>query len=115
MNSFELIYTVVRQIPYGKVASYGQIARMAGNANWSRVVGYALHANPDPEGIPCFRVVNREGFVSSAFAFGGGNQQIELLAKEGVTFLQHGQVDLKLHRWDGLSFVPPDTDEETKR
>lgn len=47
-NSFERIYAVVKQIPYGKVATYGQIAALAGNPRWSRVVGYALHVNPDP-------------------------------------------------------------------
>ena len=69
-NSYERIYAVVRQIPYGRVATYGQIAALAGNPRWSRVVGYALHVNPDPAHIPCFRVVNRFGEVSSAFAFG---------------------------------------------
>ena len=51
-NSFELIYDVVRRIPRGKVATYGQIAMLAGNPRWSRVVGYALHVNPDPAHIP---------------------------------------------------------------
>ncbi|MGI6264695.1 MAG: MGMT family protein [Acutalibacteraceae bacterium] len=101
MNSFERIYEVVRQIPYGKVATYGQIAFLAGNPRWSRVVGYALHVNPDPERIPCFRVVNRLGEVSPAFAFGGGNRQVELLKAEGVPFLPDGRVDLKHACWDG--------------
>lgn len=100
-NSFTLIYDVVRRIPYGKVATYGQIAALAGNLRWSRVVGYALHANPDPEHIPCFRVVNRFGQVSSAFAFGGENRQIALLEQEGVTFVDQGVVDLKKHLWNG--------------
>lgn len=69
-NSFELIYDVVRRIPRGKVATYGQIAMLAGNPRWSRVVGYALHVNPDPAHIPCYRVVNRLGEPSRAFAFG---------------------------------------------
>ena len=69
-NSFELIYDVVRRIPRGKVATYGQIAMLAGNPRWSRVVGYALHGNPDPAHIPCYRVVNRLGEPSRAFAFG---------------------------------------------
>ena len=77
-STFEKIYEIVRQIPPGKVATYGQIAALAGNRRWSRVVGYALHVNPDPDGIPCFRVVNRYGEVSKAFAFGGGNRQIAL-------------------------------------
>ena len=58
-NTFTQIYDIVRQIPYGKVATYGQIAELAGNKRLSRVVGYALHVNPDPDGIPCYRVVNR--------------------------------------------------------
>ena len=99
-NSFELIYDVVRRIPYGKVATYGQVAMLAGNPRWSRVVGYALHVNPDPKHIPCYRVVNRLGEPSSAFAFGGINEQITLLQNEGVEFTD-GRVDLKKHLWDG--------------
>lgn len=98
-STFELIYDIVRRIPRGKVASYGQIAAMAGNPRLSRVVGYALHVNPDPEGIPCFRVVNREGRVSPAFAFGGENMQIRLLEEEGVAFKSEGYVDLEKHLW----------------
>ncbi len=100
-NTFERIYEVVRRIPRGRVATYGQIALMAGNPRWSQVVGYALHVNPDPEGIPCFRVVNRFGEVSSAFAFGGGNRQRELLEAEGVAFLPDGRVDMAGYCWDG--------------
>ena len=59
-NSYEKIYDIVKQIPRGTVATYGQVAALAGNKRWARVVGYALHVNPDPEGIPCYRVVNRE-------------------------------------------------------
>ena len=100
MNTFEKIYDVVRRIPKGKVATYGQIAALAGNVHWSQVVGYALHVNPDPSSIPCHRVVNRFGEVSSAFAFGGQNRQIELLENEGVTFLPDGKVDMKNHLWN---------------
>ena len=71
MTVFEKIYEQVRKIPRGKVATYGQIAMLAGNPRWARAVGYALHANPDPEGIPCYRVVNRFGRTAPAFAFGG--------------------------------------------
>ena len=94
-NTFELIYDVVCQIPPGRVATYGQVAMLAGNPRWSRVVGYALHANPRPGQIPCHRVVDRFGRVSSAFAFGGANRQIELLQQEGVEFTPDGRVDLK--------------------
>lgn len=98
---FERIYSVVREIPYGKVATYGQVASLAGNRRWARVVGYALHVNPDPDNIPCYRVVNREGRVSEAFAFGGGNRQIELLSAEGVEFCgEDGKyVDLSRFQW----------------
>ena len=99
-NSFELIYDVVRRIPRGKVATYGQIAMLAGNPRWSRVVGYALHVNPDPAHIPCYRVVNRLGEPSAAFAFGGINEQILLLLEDGVEFID-GRVDLSKYLWDG--------------
>lgn len=101
-STFELIYDVVRQIPKGKVATYGQIARLAGNAKWSRVVGYALHVNPDPDGIPCFRVVNRFGGLAPAFAFGGINVQADLLRAEGITVRTDNTVDLEKFMWNGL-------------
>lgn len=94
-----MIYMVVSRIPRGKVATYGQIARLAGNPRWSRVVGYALHVNPDPQHIPCHRVVNRFGEVSEAFAFGGENRQIELLKAEGVQFDGNGRVKPEFF-WD---------------
>lgn len=96
---FERIYRVVRQIPKGCVATYGQVALLAGNPRWARVVGYALHVNPEPETIPCFRVVNRLGEVSSAFAFGGENEQVRLLEQEGVEFTPEGRVDLARFQW----------------
>lgn len=102
MNTFERIYAVVRNIPYGTVATYGQVARLAGNPHWARVVGYALHSNPDPDGIPCFRVVDRNGNTAAAFAFGGGDRQRELLEAEGVTFTADGRVDLRTNQWEGL-------------
>lgn len=98
-NTFTRIYEVVRRIPRGKVATYGQIAMLAGNPHWSQVVGFALHVNPDPKGIPCYRVVNRFGEVSSAFAFGGDNEQRRLLEADGVAFLPDGRVDLKRFLW----------------
>lgn len=91
---FERIYSVVKKIPRGRVATYGQIAMVAGNPRWARVVGYALHCNPDPENIPCYRVVNREGRVSPAFVFGGQNVQIEMLKADGVGFSDETHVDM---------------------
>lgn len=101
-SAFTLIYDIVKQIPRGKVATYGQIAALAGNKRWARVVGYALHANPDPEHIPCHRVVNRLGEVSPAFAFGGENQQIRLLQQEGVE-IKENRVNLMKYQWNRVT------------
>ena len=99
-NSFELIIDVVRRIPRGKVATYGQIAMLAGNPRWSRVVGYALHVIP----IPRISHATASSTVSasrpSAFAFGGVNEQILLLQADGVEFID-GRVDLEKYLWDG--------------
>ncbi|MBS7298102.1 MAG: MGMT family protein [Eubacteriales bacterium] len=95
MNTFEKIYEVVKSIPKGKVATYGQVALLAGNPRWARVVGYALHVNPEPGIIPCHRVVNREGRVAPSFAFGGEGVQRQLLELEGVVFESDGRIDLK--------------------
>lgn len=99
-NVFTRIYDVVRKIPRGRVCTYGQIALLVGNPRLSRVVGYALHVNPEPGVIPCHRVVNRNGEVSSAFAFGGENVQIQLLENEGVEFVA-GRVPLEKYMWYG--------------
>ena len=99
MNTFEKIYEVVKMIPRGRVASYGQVAAYAGNPRWSRVVGYALHVNPDPDAIPCYRVVTKDGDLSEAFAFGGENVQRQLLLRDGVEFTQDGRVDMEKYRW----------------
>ena len=80
-NVFEKIYAVVRQIPRGKTATYGQVARLAGNPRWSRVVGYALHVNPDPDGIPCYRVVNRFGQVSKALPSEAATARLNFLRR----------------------------------
>ncbi len=101
MNTFDKIYEQVRRIPRGKVATYGQIATLAGNPHWSQIVGYALHSNPEPGVIPCHRVVNRFGGTAAAFAFGGGDRQRELLEEEGVVFRVDGTVDLARCLWNG--------------
>ncbi len=100
-NTFDRIYDVVRRIPRGCVATYGTVAMLAGNPRWARVVGYALHANPDPEGIPCYRVVDRNGRTSPAFAFGGEDVQRRLLEADGVPFRPDGHVDLAQCAWVG--------------
>ncbi len=102
MTVFEKIYEQVRKIPRGKVATYGQIAMLAGNPRWARAVGYALHANPDPASIPCYRVVNRFGGLAPAFAFGGLDKQAELLRADGIEVREDNTVDLEQYLWDGI-------------
>ena len=88
------IYEAVKRIPKGKVASYSQVAAMAGNPRMCRAVGNALHHNPDPENIPCYRVVNAKGELSGAFAFGGADEQESRLAADGIPVI-NGKVDLE--------------------
>ncbi len=99
-NYFENVYDLVKKVPKGKVVTYGEIARAIGNPRMSRQVGWALHVNPKPGVIPCHRVVNRFGELSSAFAFGGVNRQAELLREEGVEVIDN-KVDLNKY---GYSF-----------
>lgn len=88
------IYEAVKRIPKGKVASYSQVAAMAGNPRMCRAVGNALHHNPDPENIPCYRVVNAKGELSGAFAFGGADEQERRLAADEIPVI-NGKVDLE--------------------
>lgn len=88
------IYEAVKRIPKGKVASYSQVAAMVGNPRMCRAVGNALHHNPDPENIPCYRVVNAKGELSGAFAFGGADEQERRLAADGIPVI-NGKVDLE--------------------
>lgn len=92
------IYDAVRLIPKGCVATYGQIAELAGDKKMSRAVGNALHKNPDPVNIPCFRVVNSKGELSGAFAFGGADRQKILLESEGIE-VNDNKVDLNIYQW----------------
>ena len=92
-NPSKRIYEAVKKIPYGRVATYAQVAEMAGDRKMARAVGNALHRNPDPETIPCFRVVNSKGELSGEFAFGGAGAQACLLQAEGIEVVD-GRVDL---------------------
>ena len=92
----EKVYAFVKSIPRGKVATYGQIALLLGNRNFARVVGNILHNNPDPEHIPCHRVVNAQGQLSQSYAFGGIEAQRRLLESEGVVFKSDQAVDLSV-------------------
>lgn len=97
-NPSKRIYEAVKRIPYGRVATYAQIAEAAGDRKMARAVGNALHKNPDPAGIPCYRVVNSKGELAGEFAFGGAGQQAKLLAAEGIE-VTGGVVDLSRYQW----------------
>ena len=92
------IYEAVKKIPYGHVATYSQIAELAGDKKMARAVGNALHRNPDPDSIPCFRVVNAKGELAGEFAFGGAGVQAGLLQAEGIEVVS-GKVDLEKYQW----------------
>ncbi len=99
MNFFESVYKVVKQIPAGKVLSYGDVARLAGNPKMSRQVGWALHVNPEQGVIPCHRVVFKDGSLANGFAFGGREVQRDMLIKEGVEVSRDFKIDMKKFRW----------------
>ena len=92
------IYEAVKRIPKGCVATYAQVAEEAGDRKMARAVGNALHKNPDPEHIPCHRVVNAKGELAGEYAFGGAWKQAKLLEAEGVE-ITGGRVDLAKYRW----------------
>ena len=99
-DTHKKIYRVIRKIPRGKVASYGQIARLSGFPNHARLVGYALHALRDDEdkSVPWWRVINARGEISLG-DFSGADLQRSLLEKEGVRFDLRGRVDMKKCGW----------------
>ena len=102
---FARVYEIVKEVPPGKVATYGQIAALAGAPRMARQVGYALHVNPEPGVIPCHRVLNRFGALAPAFAFGGAEIQAALLEAEGIEVREDFTVDLDKYRWDGKEAV----------
>ena len=98
MDFFNEGYSFLKTIPLGKVTTYGDIAKALGRPRSARIVGYALHVNPDPENIPCYKVVNREGKLAPAFAFGGIEIQKALLESEGIEVI-NDTVDLEKYRY----------------
>lgn len=96
MKKFEKqeVYDLLKQLPRGRVITYGELARRLGNEKWARCVGNVLHDNPDGEKCPCYKVVNSRGEVSEAYAFGGAQAQIRRLENEGIP-VKNGRVDLK--------------------
>jgi len=96
MAARERIYSIVKQIPTGKVTTYGQIARMADTG--PRAVGTLLHQNDDPKNYPCHRVVHSDGSLAPGYVFGGSEEQLRRLKKEEVVF-RGSKVDLKKSLW----------------
>ncbi|MBQ7949166.1 MAG: MGMT family protein [Clostridia bacterium] len=101
MTFFDKVYEVVKQVPKGKVVTYGQVAYALGSPRAARQVGFALHVNPTPGIIPCHRVVNRFGRLAPAFAFGGEEVQAQLLREEGVEVDETFTVDLTRYLYQG--------------
>ena len=91
------IYEAVKKIPKGKVATYADVAELAGDRKMARAVGNALHKNPDPSTIPCHRVVNSKGELAGEYAFGGAWKQAQILESEGVEIID-GKVNLEKYR-----------------
>lgn len=95
---FEQVYQVVKQVPRGKVVTYGQIAKQLGTRD-ARRVGWALHGNKEANQAPCHRVVNNEGRLAPNFVFSGEDEQRRRLEAEGVRFLANGKVEMKKYQW----------------
>lgn len=98
-NFFERVYAVARQIPYGKVTSYGAIAKALGTARSARMVGWALNASHSLEDVPAHRVVNRKGLLTGKLHFDGTNLMQQLLENEGIVVVDNQIVDFEKHFW----------------
>lgn len=110
-STYKLIYRVVRQIPWGRVATYGQIAELANLPGQARLVGYALYrVSLEQEEIPWHRVINAKGEIStSPFRYGTDDLQRSLLEQEGIEFNPAGKINLQQYRWQpDLHPLPPD-------
>jgi methylated-DNA-protein-cysteine methyltransferase-like protein len=99
-NFFERVYAIARQIPYGKVTSYGAIAKALGATRSARMVGWAMNASHNMEDVPAHRVVNRVGLLSGKHHFGGTNLMQQLLESEGIKVVDNQIVDFEKHFWE---------------
>ena len=98
-NFFERVYAVVRQIPYGKVTSYGAIAKVLGAARSARMVGWAMNAAHGLDDVPAHRVVNRNGLLTGKHHFDGTNLMQQLLENEGIKVVNNQIIDFEKHFW----------------
>lgn len=101
-NFFERVYEIARQIPYGKVTSYGAIAKALGTARSARMVGWAMNATGNREDVPAHRVVNRIGMLSGKHHFDGTNLMQQLLENEGIEVVDNQIVDFEKHFWQPI-------------
>ncbi len=105
-NFDQEVYKQVALIPFGKVATYGQIAELAGYASAAREVGHIMSRVQTWQDLPCHRVVNKTGTLSPDYAFGGKDKQQALLEKEGITFSPDGRINMERHLWGGVEQLP---------
>jgi methylated-DNA-protein-cysteine methyltransferase-like protein len=98
-NFFERVYFIAKQIPYGKVTSYGAIAKALGAARSARMVGWAMNAAHGKDDVPAHRVVNRKGLLTGKFHFDGTNLMQQLLESEGIEVVDNQIVDFEKHFW----------------
>jgi methylated-DNA-protein-cysteine methyltransferase-like protein len=105
---FEQVYELVRRIPPGKVATYGQVARILGKPRGARTVGWALHSIPEGSDVPWQRVINARGIITLDAHGPGGAIQRALLEAEGIMFDEQGRIDLEVYGWAGLDLAERD-------
>jgi methylated-DNA-protein-cysteine methyltransferase-like protein len=99
-NFFQKVYAIARQIPFGRVTSYGAIAKHLGAAGSARMVGWAMNASHNIDDIPAHRVVNRKGLLTGKHHFEGTNLMQQLLENEGIKVIDHQIQDFEKHFWD---------------
>ena len=98
-NFFEKVYAIARQIPFGKVTSYGAIAKALGTARSARMVGWAMNASHSLEDVPAHRVVNRKGLLTGKLHFDGTNLMQQLLENEGIVVVDNQIINFEKHFW----------------
>ncbi len=99
-NFFDRVYEIARQIPEGRVTSYGAIAKALGTARSARMVGWAMNAAHGKEDVPAHRVVNRKGLLTGKFHFDGTNLMQQLLESEGIEVENNQIIDFEKHFWE---------------
>lgn len=99
-NFFERVYVIAKQIPCGKITSYGAIAKALGAARSARMVGWAMNASHGRADIPAHRVVNRKGLLTGKFHFDGTNLMQQLLESEGIAIKDNQIIDFDIHFWE---------------